>query len=255
MRIGRRIHLVTLVLALLLIGAGVFGWWYLTIGRWPLAGTFSVNFGEVGLTGQVTTLEHVFELRNRTDRPLVIQGIRASCGCTPIDGSGRIVEAGEVMRLPVKFNLSEVGPKNASLSIIHEDDRVQTLWLRAIGRRSLALQVVDRAVDVGPEREGVIAVMARVQDHDDAPPPLELDVPPGIDVEVGEWTQAAPRQPRRRVPALWRANIRVTTADSDLSRQGVPLLISLPGTEAWRVLVRGEPVRTERPPMDFPDDL
>ena len=247
-------HVLTALFGIALLGAGVFGWWFLTIGRWPLVGSRTMNFGEVALTGEVVALKHTFELRNRTNRLLVIQSIRPSCGCTALDTSGRIVEAGEVLQLPVTFNIAEVGPKSASMTLIFDDEQTQTLWVRAVGRRSLALQVIERSVDVGPEREGIISVLARVQDNDDPPPALDIEPAEGITAEAGVWELAAPREARRKIPALWRTSIRVT-ADGDLSRQGVTLIISLPGSDTWRVLVRGEPVRTEPPPMDFPDDL
>jgi len=251
----RRTHLLTLAAVVVLLGVALFGWWYLTIGRWPLVGARSVNFGEVALTGGVVALQHEFALRNRTSRPLVIQTIRPSCGCTPIDTSGRLVEAGGTLRLPVTFNLSEVGPKNASLTIVFDDQTTQTLWLRATGRRTLSIQVLERSIDIGAGREGVVTIMARVQDSDDPPPLPELDPPDGVVATFGGWEAAAPRERRRGIAALWRGSVRVSAEEGELTRQGGYLVIGLPGQDPFRVLVRGEPVRTAPPPMDFPDDL
>ena len=59
------------------------------------------NFGRIPNDRAV---EHVFKVKNTGDRPLVVTGVRTSCGCTAAMMESSVIEPGGVGNLRVSFN-------------------------------------------------------------------------------------------------------------------------------------------------------
>lgn len=64
------------------------------------------DFGEL-LRGKEVT--HVFEFKNTSDKPLVIDNVRTDCGCTASDWEEEPVPVGQVGRITIRFDASKLG--------------------------------------------------------------------------------------------------------------------------------------------------
>ena len=67
----RRVNILSLAVLVVLLVAGAWGWWYLNVGRFPLAGKLSHNYGIIEIYGRSASAEHVFHLRNRVEMKIV----------------------------------------------------------------------------------------------------------------------------------------------------------------------------------------
>ena len=66
----------------------------------------SHDFGEI-LRGESKT--HIFEFRNISDAPLLIDNVRTECGCTSSDWEETPVEAGKIGKITITYDASKAG--------------------------------------------------------------------------------------------------------------------------------------------------
>ena len=64
------------------------------------------DFGEL-LRGKTVT--HVFEFKNISDKPLVIDNVRTDCGCTASDWEETPVPSGQTGKITITFDALKVG--------------------------------------------------------------------------------------------------------------------------------------------------
>jgi len=69
--------------------------------------TESYDFGKVK---QGTPVTYEFEIKNISDKPLVIESATASCGCTVPQKPEEPIEPGKVGKLKVQYNAAAVAP-------------------------------------------------------------------------------------------------------------------------------------------------
>lgn len=72
------------------------------------------NFGKIKQGVPVT---YYFELKNISDKPLVVENTYASCGCTTPDKIVDPILPGATAKLKVQFNAAAVGPINKDVHI------------------------------------------------------------------------------------------------------------------------------------------
>jgi hypothetical protein len=72
------------------------------------------NFGKIKQGVPVT---YYFELKNISDKPLVVENTYASCGCTTPDKIVDPIMPGTTVKLKVQFNAAAVGPINKDVHI------------------------------------------------------------------------------------------------------------------------------------------
>src|SRR5690349_7144480 len=72
------------------------------------------NFGKIKQGVPVT---YYFELKNISDKPLVVENTYASCGCTTPDKIVDPILRGATAKLKVQFNAAAVGPINKDVHI------------------------------------------------------------------------------------------------------------------------------------------
>lgn len=230
MRIMSRkvLHRATIaVVALVLVGlAG--GWWWMAVGRYPFAGEIRHDFGEIQILGTSGVKEHVFHLRNRRGETLRIAAIRESCGCTAAEPSTREVAPGETLELLVRLALSHAGEKTSTVSIILDDDTVQTLFIRGLGVRRERLELGATQVLLAPGATQRLTIRFQVQDDDAEPPAPVFVPPPGVNAEFLGWELVKPRDPATRRAAEWRGLFELAfagdPADAQLTR---PFMVSV----------------------------
>ena len=207
------VHRIGLGVAVILFAAGAYGWWYMAFGRWPFAGDIRHDFGEVELSGRTTRVEHVFELRNRGSDAITIKRVIASCGCVTAEPPADPIAPGETLSFPVSLNLSAAGHKGAKITLMLEDERIQQLYVDAVGLRSTAFKPGAQQVRIRPGETTTLILNASMQDHDDEPGAVDIDSPTNMTVTFRGWEQSSPRDVALRRAAKWRGVFDVTLLD------------------------------------------
>ena len=72
------------------------------------------DFGKVK---QNVPAVYYFELKNISDKPVVVENTWASCGCTTPDKIEKPIMPGETVKLKVQYNAAAVGPINKDVYI------------------------------------------------------------------------------------------------------------------------------------------
>lgn len=90
-------------------------------------GETTVDTGDI-LQG--TDYLHVFKFRNLTDAPLLVENVRAGCGCTATDWQDVPVAPGEVGSINVTYDALNVGYFRKYVKVFFRDHRGgHKLWL------------------------------------------------------------------------------------------------------------------------------
>ena len=85
------------------------------------------NFGKIKHNVPVT---YFFELKNISDKPLVVVNATATCGCTVPERPDKPIMPGQTGKLKVVFNAANVGPINKDVLITFAGvEQVKTLHI------------------------------------------------------------------------------------------------------------------------------
>ena len=84
------------------------------------------DFGKIPQGKPVT---HNFEVTNSCDKPLIIENVEASCGCTTPEWSQDPVPPGGQTIIKVGFNASSQGLFKKSITINYNGDQTKTLLI------------------------------------------------------------------------------------------------------------------------------
>ncbi len=60
---------------------------------------------------------YFFEIKNTSDKPIVVESASASCGCTIPEKPEKPIEPGKTGKLKVQYNAATVGPFNKDVYI------------------------------------------------------------------------------------------------------------------------------------------
>jgi Protein of unknown function (DUF1573) len=74
----------------------------------------SHDFGSIPKSQEV---EYVFELKNQTDKPFLIDNVRTTCGCTAASWQQDPVLPNTITRLPISFDARNKGYFNKKIKI------------------------------------------------------------------------------------------------------------------------------------------
>lgn len=95
--------------------------------------TFSENTFEFDEIKQGEKIEHVFTITNDGKSDLIIRKVGASCGCTAVSPTDRVVTAGGSTTMKVIFNSAgKVGKQNKTITVISNDPEHSRsiLWIK-----------------------------------------------------------------------------------------------------------------------------
>lgn len=215
-RVGR-----LLILGMAMTLGLVWGLWYVTIGRGPLAGDLRHDFGVVLVPKDTITVRHTFDLTNRTSRPITIETIHSSCGCAAAKPDRTRIEPGESVQLKAALALNKSGLKKAHVTLVLNDDRLVALHMRAIARKERVLshnegRLRDGKLPVSPTQATVITLFAEIVDSDDPPAGLTWTAPPDIEVSATEWKLQLRRRKSSHEPARWLCQIKIRPVNQPL---------------------------------------
>lgn len=77
--------------------------------------TEKFEFGKVKQGVPVTTF---FELKNTSDKPIVVEDVRASCGCTKPEKPKDPIMPGQTYKLKVEYNAAAMGHFEKDITIV-----------------------------------------------------------------------------------------------------------------------------------------
>lgn len=72
------------------------------------------DFGKVK---QGVPVNYVFEIKNITDKPIVVENVTASCGCTTPEKPTEPIMPGETGKIKVEYNAQAVAPFSKDVTI------------------------------------------------------------------------------------------------------------------------------------------
>jgi len=90
------------------------------------------DFGTIKKDGG--SVSAVFTIANGTKAPILLSGVRASCGCTAPDWTKEPIEPGKTGKVTATFTPSGTGPFEKSVTInISEGDKTETIVVKIKG--------------------------------------------------------------------------------------------------------------------------
>ena len=229
---NRTVLRIVLIVLVLVIAAGAYGWWYAAVGRFPLRGDMSHNFGTVEIHGRAASVEHTFHLRNHTDETVTIERIAQGCGCTDVAASTLTIEPGATVDIEVTLTLSKSGKKKADITLLLADRSPQKLFVYARGRQELSLWASSTLVRVIPGVPTPLIISAYVLTSDDEPDAPTIDAPEGLEVAFVKWSLVQPRNQRGNPAAQWRGQLMVELTADELAPDA-KLKVALGKAEPW----------------------
>jgi len=184
----------------IIIASGVV--YYFALGRSPLEGEMSYDFGIVPVQKGGTMIEHTFALRNRTRKTLEITYVKTSCGCAVADISRHEVQPGETVDIKAKLNLTGSLLKQETVSLVLKGLGVRQLSLRARGRRIEKLRSDDSFIIASAGEDTRFQLFAELWEGDSRDPPT-VSASEGVRVTIEDWKETRAGIPREGRPATW----------------------------------------------------
>jgi len=84
---------------------------------------------DFGTIPQGRPVTHDFEIVNTGSRPLLIEDVQASCGCTSPQWDPAPIPAGKSGQVKVGFNAAAEGPFSKTITIHYNEGQVKTLMI------------------------------------------------------------------------------------------------------------------------------
>lgn len=85
------------------------------------------NFGKIP---QGKPVYHFFELVNKGSKPLKLDNVTASCGCTTPEWSRDEIAPGDTTKIKVGFNAASEGPFDRTITIFYKTDQTKVLRIK-----------------------------------------------------------------------------------------------------------------------------
>ncbi len=227
----KKLHLLAIAVVVLITGYG--GWFVYsnTLGRPLLEGETTHEFGVVLLEGPITEVTHVFELVNNTDEIIHIKDLKSTCKCTTPALEDRQILPGKTMTLTATLEVRDSGLQKAGINLLLGDDRVQTLFVSAVGRRKNPLNYQGRYIELRMGLPSNLPIECETYDGKTEPPPLRVRTPEGVSATFKRWKLTELYEPEWQDPAVWEAELIVTRNKLELSPDDT-VDVSLDG-ETW----------------------
>lgn len=202
-----------------------------TLGRSPLAGPSSHDFGVVHIEGRSSQVSHTFTLANRTRSPIAIGEVTHSCGCTSSEPSTNLVQPGETLEITATLSLATPGRRSSEIRLHMEGLGVHTLEVSGIGRPIHRLRTRDDSLRLNPGQMRQIQFFADIWPDEwpnyQAVPQPTIETPDGVEATLEQWHLRRQPDRARSIPAIWRGALHVTLHDDALPNDAV-LTLRLP---------------------------
>lgn len=221
--------------------------------RGPLEGDASHHFGDVGIVGASTTVNHTFVLTNTSDDTIQIDGLRRSCGCTEATYSPEFVQPGEALHVTVALSLDKPGYRDASIEVLTLNGHAnRTLFMKANAYRkpgmwsTQSIYRVDQTVTSIP-----VHLLATTDSETEPPSAPQLELPPQFTINtVGEW-QSLGKEPSSAGLMQWGLTVVLDYTGEPVADEAS---IEVNATIAEQSVSFSRPVRSmHRPETDEPN--
>lgn len=119
---------------------------------------FESRTHDFGTVARAAKTEHVFEFENRTDQPIQISHVRASCGCTTPIVPEKTVAPGAKGKVIARFNTgSFVGQRGATLTVVFNRPTYREVQLRVDGYVRRDIVCNPGSIEFGQTQESQVA--------------------------------------------------------------------------------------------------
>lgn len=109
--------------------------WIIANLRVPLAGDRSHDFGTVEVPFEGVSLQHTFNLRNKTNGTLTVRSAKPSCGCVKLTYLPDTLEPGQEITVNTTLSFKSATAKDETITLDFGDDGRAILSLSAVGVR------------------------------------------------------------------------------------------------------------------------
>ena len=100
----------------------------------PVSNTEVINLKEsefdFGKIPQGKPVTHEFFFTNTGNKPLSLQNVQASCGCTTPEWSKDSIAAGATSKITVGYNAANIGAFTKSITITYNDDQSKQIIIK-----------------------------------------------------------------------------------------------------------------------------
>jgi uncharacterized protein (DUF58 family) len=85
------------------------------------------NFGRIPQGKPVT---HIFEVVNKSNAPLALENVQASCGCTTPEWNKDIIPPGGSTKITVGYNAAAEGAFEKTISVFYHNGKMKTFTIK-----------------------------------------------------------------------------------------------------------------------------
>lgn len=85
------------------------------------------NFGRIPQGKPVT---HVFEVVNKSNAPLALENVQASCGCTTPEWNKEMIPPGGTTKITVGYNSAAEGAFEKTISVFYHNGKMKTFTIK-----------------------------------------------------------------------------------------------------------------------------
>ncbi|MCI0629704.1 MAG: DUF1573 domain-containing protein [Phycisphaerales bacterium] len=201
-------------------------------------GESNVDLGEHDLRNSRLELDHRFLLRNSLSKPVQIQSVKTSCGCTGASASISTVPAGEVVEVSAQLRLTAPGRRVEQVWLNLGELGIHTLVISATAHRPHDFFVPQKSVLLPLGSSKTIIAVATNTESDSEPQAPTITAPHGVAAQFEGWSLIHQRDQSRRRPARWHGTVTVSRASVGASPAD-KLLIQFSTAPAATVDLRG----------------
>jgi hypothetical protein len=90
-------------------------------------GEISYDFGKIP---QGKEVHHIFFVKNLSDKPLAIDNVQASCGCTTPEWSRDSIAPGAITKIKVGYNAAAIGSFEKTINVQFGKSESETISIR-----------------------------------------------------------------------------------------------------------------------------
>lgn len=206
-----------------------------------LIGQARKDFGVFSSSDAPDVLEHRFVLTNTMARPIRVQKITSTCGCTEALASPDVVGPGQDLFVDVTVRVRRAGLTAADIWLNLGEDGIQPLHVKARVNAESDMFTSAEAVIVEPGGQAELLIVAVSRVSRFPPADVLVTTPPGIDSTVSGWRLVVDADEATARPARWHARVAFRRGEgTELDRRAAAVIRVGPDFEE-RVNMTGWP--------------
>ena len=187
----RFIHGVSIALLLIGLGALVFLVVIPLLFSKPFSGTLEHDFGVVEVESPQSTFEYIFSLTNETGGAVKLVNAVPTCGCTTTDWPKHIVQAGELLEVPVHLTLKRSEVRRSKIRLEFDNGENLVLRVEGAGRLSQPLSCKPHNIKIVEGDPIGARGLLKLEKFDKGIPSIpKMTAPENVTINLESWRHA-----------------------------------------------------------------